>query len=96
MKATYHLAKRFIQRVLNKEEFSETEFYSIYIYLSNVLKNVQVRGVKGYVVMPDFNDYVLAYNEGVVTTILKKEWVKDDLMYFSNKMSKKDFLKAKV
>jgi len=96
MKATYHLAKRFLERVLKKAEFSDEDVYKIYFYLNSVLKKLQVRGVKGYVVMPDFSNYVLAYKEGVATTILEKEWVKEDLMYFSNKISKKDYLKSRL
>ena len=96
MKATYHLAKRFLERVLKKAEFNEEEIYKIQFYLNNVLQKLQVRSSKGYVVMPDFNKYVLAYNEGVATTILEKEWVKEDLMYMSNKINKKEFSKIKT
>jgi len=93
MKASYHFTKRFIQRVLKKSDFTKKEFYMMYVYLNKILNNLEVRHSRGYVVMPGFSDFIIAYNEGIATTILKKEWIKHELMFRSGKISKREYLK---
>jgi hypothetical protein len=95
MKVSMHAVKRFVQRVLQKEPTKEN-LYQFSLVLNKLLGGVEVRGVKGYVVMPGFSDFVAAYENGVFTTVLKKEWVKKEMLYKSGKLSRRDFLKSKL
>jgi len=95
MKATFHLAQRFLERVLKKENYTEEELYKIYFYLKQVCSTIIPRNYKGYCVLPDNSNFVIAYTENTATTILPKEFVKDDLLYFGGKLSKKEYKKLK-
>jgi len=95
MKATKHLAQRFLERVLNKDSYSKNEFQNIMIYLKEVCKNIVPRSYRGYCPLPDNSNFVIAYSENVATTILPKEYIKYDILYNDGKLSKKDYRKIK-
>ena len=95
MKATFHLAQRFIERVLKKSSYTKDEIKNIYFYLSEVCKNIVPRSYRGYCPFPDNPNFVIAYNENTATTILPKDYIKEERKYNSGKMSKKEFRKIK-
>ena len=92
MKITRHFTKRFIQRVL-KREFNNQEFYEIHFYLEKMFEKIKVRNIRGYFVMPGHSDFVVAYEKDIIKTLLKKEWVKDEILFRSGKISKKEYKK---
>jgi adenine deaminase len=54
---------------------------------------VEVRGAKGYVVMPGFSDFVVVYENGSFLSVLKKEWVREKVLYKAGKISKREMRK---
>ena len=95
MKASIHMAQRFLERVLNKNSYSKKELYNTYIYLSEICKNIMPRGYRGYCPLPENSKFVIAYNENVATTILPKEYVKYDVLYNNGKLSKREYRRRK-
>ena len=95
MKATFHSAQRFLQRVLKKETYTDLEIKEIYFYLNELFKNIIPRSYRGYCPFPDNSDFVIAYQENKVTTILPKEYVKEEMLFSSGKLSKRDFRKKR-
>ena len=93
MRATFHLAKRFLQRVLNKESYTSKELNDIYFYLNEIVKTIIPRSYRGYCTFPDNPNFVIAYQENIATTILPKEYIKEDILYLEGKLSKKEFRK---
>jgi len=93
MRVSVHATKRFLQRVLKKESYTSKELRDIYFYLNEMIKNIIPRSYRGYCAFPGNSNFVIAYQENTATTILPKEYIKEEVMYSEGKLSKKEFRK---
>ena len=73
MKVTYHAAQRFLERVIEKSNFSKYEVHRTVGYLEKTLQDVMIRSYKGFFPLPGFENkfYVLAQENNAITIIPK-------------------------
>jgi hypothetical protein len=73
MIVTYHAAKRFLQRVIGKMNFTKREILNTKSYLESLFRNVVTH--RQMVVVPGFSKYVAVIKENKVVTILNKKFL---------------------
>ncbi len=94
MEVSYHAAKRFLQRVKKLEKLTHEEIINTQKLLYELVKNLKPLNVSGYCPLPNYSKkFLIAYNENTITTILPKEYVKSERLYYSKKISKKEYKK---
>ena len=73
MKVTYHAAQRFLERVIQKSDFSKYEVHRTVKYLEKSLKDVIVNNYKDFFPLPGFENkfYVIAQENSAITIIPK-------------------------
>ncbi len=75
MKITQHAAQRFLQRVMNKKDFTKQDMYRAYKFLEAETKDIVVDGYKRYFSLPSFQNYRAIVIENQLVTILPKRWM---------------------
>ena len=74
IKVTHHAAVRFLQRVMNKSQYTKKDIYMAYRFLEAELQDIVTKGYKDYFRLPSFNNYRAVVVENSLVTILPKEW----------------------
>jgi len=72
MKITIHAAKRFLERVMSKENYTCLDVDFAIRFLEKVLRDVVPTGSATSFVLPSFENYRVIYKEGSVVTIIPK------------------------
>jgi hypothetical protein len=75
MKITQHAAQRFLQRVMNKKEFTKQDMYRAYKFLEAETRDIAVNGYKKYFTLPSFQNYRAVVVENSLVTIMPKNWM---------------------
>ena len=73
MKVTYHATKRFLQRVLKKENYTRAEFYQMKLQLEEMFLSVVPGSYKRPFALPEHKGYVVVHQDNTVITILEKD-----------------------
>jgi ABC-type arginine transport system permease subunit len=71
---TLHAAKRFLERVIGKVEFTEKDLELAKAYLSKVFQNVVPNSVARSFALPGFeNQFYVVHKHNAIITIIPKE-----------------------
>ena len=72
MKISIHAGQRFLERVMNKKNYSCFDVNMAIAYLEKALKDVVPHGRSKYFVLPGFENFHVVYKDGLVVTIIPK------------------------
>ena len=72
MKVTVHAAKRFLERVMSKTNYTYSDVNMALLFLEKTLQDVVVRSTSKHFVLPGFKNFKVVYRENTVITILPK------------------------
>ncbi len=73
MKVIYHATKRFLQRVLKKENYTRAEFYQMKQQLEEMFLSVVPGSYARTFALPQYKGYVVVHQDNTVITILEKD-----------------------
>jgi hypothetical protein len=73
MKITVHAGQRFLERVMNKEQYSYLDIDFAMRYLSKLLQDIVPTGSATSFVLPCFEQYRAICIEGRIVTIIPKD-----------------------
>jgi hypothetical protein len=73
MKVTYHATKRFFQRVLKKNHWTQDEFYVMKQQLEEMFLSVVPGSYRRPFALPKYKGYVVVHQDNTVITILEKD-----------------------
>ncbi len=74
MNITYHAGQRFLERVINKVDFSKYEVHKTVDYLQIVFQNIIPSSYTSYLPLPGFeNKYYAVFKENTIITIIPKD-----------------------
>lgn len=79
MRATYHAAERLLQRVFNQKHYTRKDVCRAKALLEKETQNIVATGVKRFVPLPSFSDYVAVLLEDRLITIYPKQYLRDHL-----------------
>jgi len=74
IKVTHHAAIRFLQRVMNKSDYTKQDIYKAYKFLEAETCNIVIKNYKDYFRLPSFKNYRAVVVENQLITILPKDW----------------------
>lgn len=75
MNITYHAGQRFLERVVKKVEFSNTEIHKTTEYLQRVFKDVVPSSTIRYIPLPGFEkNFYAVFKQNTIVTIIPKEF----------------------
>lgn len=73
MKVTYHAGQRFLERVIEKTDYSKYEVHRTVEYLERAFKDIVVTGYARRIALPGFeSDYYVVQRENTVITVIPK------------------------
>ena len=70
MKITKHAVERFLQRVMKKSHYDQSEFMKAYKFLKKSFINVVTH--RHFIPLPKIKGYIAIIRENVVVTIIEK------------------------
>ena len=77
MNITYHAGQRFLERVINKVDFTKYEVHRTVEYLQRVFQDVLPTSYSRYLPLPGFeNKFYAIYKENSIVTIIPKNQIK--------------------
>lgn len=72
MKVTTHAAQRFLQRVMNKSDYTCLDVDFAIRFLAKLLEDVVPNSYSKHFVLPGFENYKVVYKENTIITIIPK------------------------
>ncbi len=73
MKVTYHATKRFFQRVLKRNHWTQDEFYAMKQQLEAMFLSVVPGSYRRPFPLPEYKGYMVVHEGDTVITILEKD-----------------------
>ncbi len=72
MKVSIHAGERFLQRVMNKSNYTCFEVNMAISYLEKALKDIVPNSCNKHFVIPGFEDYKAVYCQNTIVTVVPK------------------------
>jgi hypothetical protein len=72
MKISYHAAARFLERVMEKTQYTDKDLLFARRYLQKLLRDVVIVNSVKHFVLPGFENFKAIYKQNTIVTIIPK------------------------